>query len=478
MISKELKNFLKNNFPSGGNFLIAFSGGKDSLALAHSFSKLIRHPELVSGSPQNKHYSATLVHIDHKVRPESTKEVTKIKELARDIDLPIICESFDNKKLAKQTKQSIETVGHIERKKILLKILNSDFPGPDQGSRNPSAILTAHHLNDDLETVLLNKKRGTGPWGLIGLQNHPPFYKPLLNVPVDAIQTYIEDHKLKPIEDPTNKEPIYERNRIRINIVPKLLKENPNLLEDFRKEKQQAMSLYNKLEKSSNALYKKWKKFAHVKTQDLASQPKSIQQTLLQRIYRDLYGSNIGLSSKMIEKVVQIISKNQSGKKAEFGSIFNAEINFSKLEFYPKKQTIPKPIKLKIGTSSSDIGSEGQKFGNYTINSSLAKAVPRHPELDSGSHTIRLDYDKLKSNDLTVRTWQPGDKFQPLGMKGTKKLQDFFTDKKIPINERSQLPIIASEKDIVLVGKYISNKYKITTNTKQVFKVELSKHFP
>ncbi|MBT5016176.1 tRNA lysidine(34) synthetase TilS [Candidatus Peregrinibacteria bacterium] len=377
--------------------ILAISGGADSVYLLHKLLKDGTRP--------------ILAHFNHQLRgKESETDEKFVRNLAIEHNLKIEVETTDVAAYAKTHKKSLEEAG---------RILRYDFFERMRQKHAASEILLAHHLNDNLETVLMNKMRGCHLRGRIGMRaTNKHLSRPLLQTPKSEILAHLTQHNLPYREDSTNQNTDFLRNWVRLELIPELLKKNPDLLADFQKNRKKALAEYDDL---SNRAQKWWDNRTKVSTKEFTREEPEFQSFLLAHLYEQTYGSTNGLSRKNITEVLTLITRNLTGKQKQFGSKLTVRTEYGQIKFTSTQKDSP-------------------------------KIDPK---------TLPIAFDRVPQGILKKRTWQPGDRFQPSGMKGTKKLQDYFTDSKIPRTERQNVPIFTTKNDkIVAVGTRVDERFK------------------
>ncbi|KKT72695.1 MAG: tRNA(Ile)-lysidine synthase [Candidatus Peregrinibacteria bacterium GW2011_GWA2_44_7] len=203
--------------------ILACSGGADSVYLLHDLLNAEEKP--------------IVAHFNHQLRGgASDADEAFVRSLAEEHQLVLEIERTDVAKWGQKYKKSLEEAGRILRYAFFEQV---------RKKYNGKAILTAHHLNDNLETVLMNRMRGCDLKGEIGMQEWNGFlHRPLLNTSKQEILDYLHKHQLPYREDASNQDRRYARNRIRLDVIPKLEQQNPDLLKEFKNQREKAIRQY------------------------------------------------------------------------------------------------------------------------------------------------------------------------------------------------------------------------------------------
>lgn len=433
-------NFLrqiKTNIPLKGTVILAFSGGPDSVYLFHQLIKA-----------QKVHrFTIVLAHFNHKLRgSESDKDERFCKLFAKEnkVFLEIDSKDFSNQK------GNTEDIARRYRYKFLHKI---------REKHNASHILTAHHLDDNMETFLMNFLRGTGLKGLSGMQYKSNFIlRPLLEMTKEEIVSYLKKNSIKFCIDKTNFDESFTRNAIRKNIIPLLKKIQPSLNEVFYRNWETLSETQKFLEeKAHDWLQANVYRLYQIPLKKFNKTDKFLQTLIIRELYNFYHGTTDNLSRSTIQRAQKIINEEKTGKKTPFGNQTELIVSSDFFEIITKnnpKKIIRKKIRIP--------GETKYTFG--TITSKILKKNPK--DLSNG---IFVDYSKCQL-PLYVRGKKDGDIFKNIGMKGTQKLQDFFVNKKIPSQKRDEIPVIVDKnEDIVAIGNHaISDTFKITKHTKAI----------
>lgn len=395
--------------------IVAVSGGVDSVVLLDLLVQNLSKKNVI------------VAHIDHGIRKESASDEIFVKKLADSHGLKYLSTKL------KLTKKDEASARHGRYRWLRTVALEN----------RAKYIITAHHLDDQLETIILNLARGAGPIDLWGMkENSNSILRPLLEVSKKDITGYAKKNKLKYVEDATNKDVEYARNRVRHTIVPEMEKINPSVKKTINKN----IYLANKLSDFVNDEVEKLEKSAReenrINLKELEKGPTFLILELIKKMLWEYTGEARDVYSKNIEEVYKLI-KAQGNKETQLKGITIIK-DYEFLIFDVQKKTIQEKKELKVGkvvkfngyNVRAYIGTDGAKKNNILLPSSF--------------------FDNLK-----VRVWRKGDKIKTVS--GTKKLQDVFTDAKIPALDREKWPVVVHKNEIVWVAKLQASKYAKST---------------
>ncbi|MBB6680141.1 tRNA lysidine(34) synthetase TilS [Aequorivita sp. 609] len=429
-----LTNFKKHieenfSFLKGKKSLIACSGGVDSVVLTH----LIK----------NLNLEIALAHCNFSLRgEESDGDEQFVVALAENLDVPIFSETFDTHKYADEQKVSTQMAARTLRYNWFEEIL-SNF--------SYDYLLTAHHLDDDLETFFINLSRGTGLNGLTGIpKKNQKVVRPLLNFSREEIVDYAEANKLKWREDSTNQKTDYLRNKLRLEVIPQFKETNENLLKNFKKTQDNLIASQNLIDDYMSLVYKlvisKKSDSYHLNIQKLRELPHT--EELLYELLKDFGFTEWNDVSNLLDAQTgkQVLSKTHRLLKNRDELILTeVVINPIDEEYLVTEEGISAPIKLEIEQSMA-IG-------------------------ETEKNTIYLDAEKLNF-PLNLRKWRKGDSFKPFGMGGSKKLSKFFKDEKLSATEKEKIWVLVDKNEVVwVVGKRMDDTYKVTQKTEKIIKI-------
>ncbi len=419
----------------GDKVLVALSGGADSVALLIALRKL--------------GYECEAMHCNFHLRDkESDRDETFTKELCGRLGIVLSIVHFDTKAYATQKSISIEMAARELRYAAFEE---------QRATIGAQAIAVAHHRDDSAETLLLNLTRGTGIRGLRGIQPKNGYIiRPLLCVGRDEILDYLKWRGESFVTDSTNLESVYTRNKIRLEIIPKLAEINPSIHASLAATAQrisEAEKIY------SDAINKAIERVRKGNRISIAALTKEIAPATV--LYEIL--SPLGFNSAQIDD----ISRSMQGEGAK--------------QFHASEYSVIKDRETLIITQSK--GFERQDVvlpaegifetvqGTLTITPAEFNGdIPKH------RNTACLDTEKLHL-PLTLRNARDGDRFAPFGMRGTKLVSDYLTDRKKSIIEKQmQLVVTDTRGEIVwLVGERPSSRCSIDKNTKKILNLEWEK---
>lgn len=470
-MKKEVEQKMKKYLKPLQTLILGISGGSDSVALLHFLNSL------------KKKYKWKLIvaHVNHQLRgKESDLDARFVKNLARKMKLPYEEKTVDLKKYSLEKykkKQNLEEAGRELRYDFfnsLLKKYNADW------------ITLAHQANDNIETMLINLMRGSSVTGLKGMSfTRKNIIRPFLSVKKKEILNYLSKNKLSFRQDKTNFDTAFTRNYIRHEILPRLEKIQPRYETILQRERTYFEELDEFLKKTSRKLLKsitvprgnKIQKTDHhmdeitIKRASFLDLDFFLQKEILKHIFIKIHGSTKGLSQKRIEEVKNLIHQGKTGKKKHFSSCL---VEISRDLIYFKTKIYQRNVSNVIKKTQLLIPGKTVINKNLIIKTKLlsSREFVSKPKNYSRQGIIFLDFNKIKEK-IWVRSWKNGDKIRPLGLNGSKKIQDIFVDKKIPQDQRKKIPIfvLTNGKILAIDNFMIHDEFKITTRTKQILKL-------
>ena len=435
MLSKFEKH-VASYFPflKGKKLLLAVSGGIDSMVLMRLCIEM--------------KMDISVAHCNFSLRgDESDADEDFVKSQTDKLQIPIFIKKFDTKKIAEKEKSSIQVVARNLRYEWFNTLLiKNDY----------DYILTAHHLDDSLETFLINFTRGSGLNGLTGIpQQNVSIVRPLLPFSRTEIEIFANENKVEWREDSSNASDKYLRNKLRHDVIPMLKELNPSLLHSFENtisNLQQAQSL---VDDASRIVYRKvvtdtnfQKRINLTELIQLPNYNAYLYQWLEPLGFSDWESIN-DLATAQSGK--QIHSQNHTLlKDRNFLIVFPKQESEKTTLFLIEKEQNEIKFPLKITFCNVD------DISNQATN------------------TIFVDEDKLQF-PLVIRKWQEGDWFYPHGLNGKKKLSKFFKDEKYSLLDKSEAWLLCSNNQIVwIIGDRQDDRFKVTETTTKILKIKYS----
>ena len=419
------RDLLDHGLPQDRRLLLAVSGGGDSTALLLIMSRLAR----------NLHLGLRVAHFDHGLRSRRTaqREERFVREIAESLGLPFYSGSAEG--------IASEDAARRARYEFLASVAERE---------GYSAVATGHTASDQAETVLLHLVRGAGLDGLAGMtaraawpfagHNGLALLRPLLRLSHEATLAYCEAAGVEPIEDVSNGSPRFRRNRVRHELLPLLRELNPQVDDALVRLAEAAGEDVAYLsEVASEALLDGPAAVRRLSLQRLAAWPASPRRHALRLAVASLLGDGRELTQRPLTALERLVRQGKTGDRLDLPRGVSAVLRRDALELH-----IEAPGKPDLPLDAVALSVPGEaRFGRFAVEAS----TNRPPVGES----VAVDLDAVAGN-LCVRRRQDGDRFQPLGMAGHKKLQDFLTDAHIPRDERDGVPLFVSRRGIVWVG--------------------------
>ena len=444
LLQKFLAYIKKENlFTKNDHLLIAVSGGADSVVLCR----------LCAAAGLN----FSLAHCNFKLRDaESDRDEQFVKKLSEQLGVKLFVKTFDTVSQAKLNKTSIEETARNLRykwfKQLLLESKTADNPF--------SFLLTAHHADDNVETVIMNFFRGTGIKGLRGiLPKQQQIVRPLLFAKRKDIEEYAFKNGVEFITDSSNASNDYTRNLFRNEILPSVEKIYPEALNNVLRNIERLTAVEYLYEESIEQIKQKLveKKGDEMHIPVLKLLKVKPLQTVIYEIIKD-----VGFTAMQVNEVEKLL-QSDSGKYIK---------SDSHIILRNRKWLIISP--KTISTQIKNIIIE-ENAGNILFDEGTLQIYPSaKPEKFVGdASTVFIDAADL-TYPLLLRKWKTGDYFYPLGMTKKKKLSRFLIDIKLSLLQKEKCWVLESNKKIVwVIGYRIDERFKIISSSKQIVKLSL-----
>jgi len=415
--------------------IVGFSGGSDSVVLLFILNRL--------------GYNCIAAHCNFHLRDnESCRDESFCRQFAEQLCIIFEKIDFDTKLYAAGHRISIEMAAR-ELRYEWFETLRKKY--------DAQAVAVAHHQNDSIETVLLNMLRGTGIRGLSGIRpKNGWIVRPLLCVGKDDITRYIKENNLSFMSDSTNLSDDYTRNFIRLRLIPLMKEINPSVESTLARTVEHLADVeeiyLHTLENIKQTVLKNTgNDVFSISIADLSGLP--APRTILYELLRPF-----GFTRQLSENVFDSLS-------GESGKIFDApDSGYQLLKdrtavfIYKKTEQTNEIYQIEENDTDLDRLPIHLSFQKIEINRSF--------EIDKSQSTATFDFEKIIF-PLTLRKWREGDWFVPFGMKGRKKISDFFIDNKLSILQKDEIWLLCSGKDIIwIVGERSDNRFRIDKKTK------------
>lgn len=434
----------ENLFQVSDKLLIAVSGGVDSVVLC-DLCKLSGH-------------DFAIAHCNFQLRgAESDADENFVNQLAQKYNVEIFIKKFDTEKFAEENKISIQVAARDLRYDWFRSIINSSTHKPF------NCLLTAHHANDSIETLLMNFFKGTGIAGLQGIMpktgTGQKVIRPLLFAKKEALQNYAKEHDLPYREDSSNQTDKYTRNYFRNKLIHALKEIYPQV-EDNLSGNIKRFNEVNILYQQSILLLKK-KLVFEKKGEFHLPVLKLLKTAALPTVIFELT-KEFGFTPGQTNDIIHLL-KSESGKY----------IDSATHRLLKNREWL---IISKRGEKHSThflIEEKDNRINFFDLMITIEKR-PRPAKLDDDPAVALLDVSQIKF-PLLLRKWKQGDYFYPLGMRKKKKLSRFFIDKKLSVTEKENVWVVESDKKIIwVVGQRIDDRFKVNDNTKDIIRLVLS----
>lgn len=434
--------------------IIGISGGVDSMVLCDALL-------LFKRAVPFRLYAA---HMDHRLRDESGEDALFVAAYCDRHEIPLYTCAGDVAAEAREAKVSIEVAARYMRHGFFKTILDEHL-----GAK----LALAHHMNDMAETILMRLIRGSS---LDGLSPMPAMdghiIRPLMCISRKEVISYASEGNIKWREDKSNADTKFTRNYIRHEIIPQIEENiNPSVVvtmcnqaKSFKEDSDYLNEIANdvalKATKTDNGYMLGDEEFMYLHP--------SIRKRAIKILLKDI-GKKMDLYEKHITAIDTLFTKRRTGSTIEMVGDYEARAHVMGVELVRKESAKTQIQEAMINLDGATYLNTGDMITCETV---------ENLDICMRSHSKNVQYIDFLSivGQPVIRSRQQGDIIHPLGAKGTKKLKDYFIDKKINRWERDKIPVIAIENEIIwIVGIGVSDKYKIHEKTALALKITYKK---
>ena len=425
--------------PAADTVLVAVSGGLDSVVLLDILHRL--------------EVKTAVAHCHFGLRgDDADADEQFVRKLAKQYDAAYFCEHFQTKAFAEAEGISTQMAARLLRYRWFEEV---------RARQDYAAVATAHHQRDTAETMLLNLTHGTGLAGLHGIQiRNGNVVRPLLGVGRDDLHDYLVANNLRWREDDSNDSPVYQRNLLRHEVLPVLREINPSL--------DATMSQTAERVGGAEEIVRRY--VADTAAQARRDAPeatyfdiRTLQNTAATALVLHELLRPFGFSW-LVAKEITAAFTGLSGKQF---------LSPTHLLVKDRDQLVITPRRLaQYGTFQLEAGQTDLLADGMRLKATLHEEA-QHFLIPRSKSAAAFDADKLKF-PLTLRRWQEGDWFMPLGMQGKKHLSNFFIDQKIPLNLKDEVRVLVSADGKIcwVVGLRVDDRFKVTPATERVLAVQ------
>lgn len=443
VMQAELSAFIQDHqlFSTKDKLLLGVSGGVDSMTLLHLLVTL--------------GHQVSVAHMNFSLRGEaSDKDENLVKEIGNMLHVPVFTKQVAAQEYADREGVSIQ---------MAARDLRYQWFGELVEEHHFEYILTAHNADDNLETVLFNLTKGTGIRGLRGIRpKERVLVRPLLFAAKSQILAYARANAIQWREDASNEDTKYTRNKIRHQVIPYLKEINPSLLSNFEHTRRRISGSEQILMRQVHEIreeYCSWSGNTFIIRQDWLLNQDS-DAVILSELLREFdfsFSQSLAIAK----------AANQTGKLFPTQKFI---LNVDRERFIVKVKETESRSTMVIDSPEGD-----HQFGDWSI--TMVELPVSEFTKSQSVNEIYLDADTVQF-PLIIRRWELGDAFQPLGMKGKKKISDFLVDRKVPLIEKQSTMVLESDTRICwVINHRIDDRCKVTVKTQKLLKITCQKSF-
>jgi tRNA(Ile)-lysidine synthase len=453
------KNHLLNR---AEKVVVAVSGGPDSTAL-------LKILEMLSDE-----YRLTLIvaHLNHGLREEASHEEQFVRKMAVDMGIAFECKSLDIASMRKGTGKCIEDISREVRYDFLNDVANK---------HGAQKIALGHNINDQTETLLMNFLRGSGPTGLKGMlpARDSTYIRPLLGVTRNEIISFLEFHRISFVTDASNADQRFLRNRIRHILIPELKARYNPKLEECMKSMAEIMRVEDDyMEMATDKVLSAWgvtpgDSEIRICISDFLEYHEAIQRRIMKHLLEGLSPNSKGIGLTHIKAALGLVRSDRPGAHVNLPCNIEVRREYDALVISTREKGGKEILNKRYNDLYYEITPPGPVKMAELGKTMIFEFVEGPIDMRSNDReAVFMDYDRI-SLPMVIRTVRPGDRIQLLGMKGMKKIKSVLIDEKIPLRHRKLIPLVLDQEAVLwIAGLRLSERVKITENTRQILKVK------
>ncbi len=450
------------SYEEGDSLIVGVSGGPDSLALLHRLRDLLG-PDVLR-----------VAHLDHGIRPSSADEAAYVADLARSWEIPSYSKRVDVPELARRRAWSLEEAARNARYEFMAEVAQQV---------GAEIVAVGHNADDQAETILLHFLRGSGLSGLRGMLPLSPFpgmpglklLRPFLHQSRAEIEAYCQQYDLQPLEDESNRDPAYLRNRVRHQLLPELIAYNPQI----KNQLLQLAAIATAEDELVSGLFEEtwpelisssgpgWLSLDRGRFREL---PAALQRRAIRHAVETLYPDVTDLAFKTVEQAIELANRRESGTESILPGGLALLIDYEILLFAWEPDEVPvnlpqMPAQFTEEALQLPVPGQVALANGWVISARIIERERGEDYVQSDPWTAVIDL--AHSEKLYVRSRRAGERMQPLGMDGrSSSLQDLMVNRKLPSRLRDGWPLVASHEHIVwFVGHVIDHRVRVSDNT-------------
>ena len=438
----------------GETIIVAVSGGADSTALLHVLSALAPSLRL----------RLHVAHLHHGLRPTADEDARFVARTAEELHLPCTIERADVAGLARAGRHSLEEAGRLARYDFFARLAAAVGAGH---------IAVAHTRDDQVETVLMRLQQGA-PWELLaGMRprragSPATVIRPMLDASRADIRAFLADRGSAWREDPTNLDVSIPRNRTRHVDLPALRTAHPAWPQVLSALGEAAGLCADVLDRLSARAYghlrNKGDRSIVIGLEALRALPQPLRRRVLRQAASDVTGTSRPFARVLEDRMLRAVAAGRPGTEIA-GELAVLRVGYGEVEVGPPVPPLP------AGEYRLDVPGEvrAESFGAVFTAALDARAEPS----DDAAEAL-LDAACVQP-PLRIRPWRTGDVFRPLGLRGKKKVQDFFVDAKVPRWSRGRIPLVVDARGEVVwvVGERIAEPCRVRAGTERVLRLRV-----